>query len=243
MFVCDQLHTEVWHPDFSTSEQVSPTWTRVTCRGVQIANSLEWPDWQDNPVQVILCDACGHEGCASGGYVHVSRLNRHVLWTAAQSSSDAEYGNDAYEIPRMIRSLGALALPIEVWNGWSATIKELPRADRLIEANYAAVADAWVLGPARSTNTLLAHLRDRLVGGTTLDKENAVGLVERTLTYLRRNAQTSFDQPLAGLDELGARLETLYFDGPAEIDWPAFAFVGSDTYIVLDHRHLVRIET
>ena len=124
MFVCYELRTEVWHPDFSTSQQVSPAWTRVTCRGMQITNSLEWADWRENPVQVILCDACGHEGCASGGYVHVSRLNCLVLWTGAQRSSDNEYGDDAYEIPRIIRSLGALALPIEVWNEWSATIKE-----------------------------------------------------------------------------------------------------------------------
>ncbi|HEX9984974.1 MAG TPA: hypothetical protein VGF69_17055 [Thermoanaerobaculia bacterium] len=243
MFVCDQLRTELWRPDFFTSDQVAPTWTRVTCRGVQIANSLEWTDWQDNPVQVILCDACGHPGCASGGYVHVSRLHRHVLWTAAQSSSDDEYDDDAYEIPFMMRSLGALALPVEVWNEWSAAVRELPHADRLTQANHAAVADAWVLGPGRSTSTVLAYLREQLLGGTTLDKESAITLVERTLTYLRRNAQTSFAQPLARLDELGVRLETLYFDGPAEIDWPAFAFAGSDTYIVLDHQHLARIET
>lgn len=83
MFVCDQLRTEVWHPDFSTSKQASPAWTRVTCRGLQITNSLEWADWEENPVQVILCDACGHQGCASGGYVHVSHLQRPVIGTLA----------------------------------------------------------------------------------------------------------------------------------------------------------------
>ena len=241
MYVCDQLHTEVWHPDFSSSEQASPTWTRVTCRGVQITNSLEWVNWQENPVQVILCDACGCEGCASGGYVHVSRLHRYVLWTAAQNPEVA-YVDDAYEVPRLIRSLGALALPVEVWNEWAAAIKEVPHADDIVPANYAAVADAWVLGPARSTNSLLTHLRERLVGGSTLDKEILMDLVERTLTYLRRNAQTSFAQPLARLDELDARLETLCFDGPAKMDWPAFAFAGSDIYIVLDHNYLAKIE-
>src|SRR6185436_15369737 len=103
MFVCDQLRTEVWRPDFSTSEQTSRTWTRVTCRGLQIANSLEWADWLENPVQVILCDACGHAGCASGGYVHVSRLHEHVLWSAPQISPGSEYADDVYEIPRFIR--------------------------------------------------------------------------------------------------------------------------------------------
>lgn len=239
MFVCDQLATEVWHPDFSTSEQASPTWTRVTCRGREITNALEWAEWHENPVQVILCDACGQEGCASGGYVHVSRLHRSVLWTAAQSRPD-EYVHDVYGMPHIIRTFGALAVPDEVWNGWSSAIEAVPRADRLVQANYAAVIDAWVLGPARSSDTLLAHLRERLVGGTTLDKAAALGLVERTLTALRRNAQSPFEQPLVRLDEVGARLETLCFDGPAEIDWPAFAFAGAATFIVLDRDHLAR---
>lgn len=214
MFVCDQLRTEVWHPDFSSSEQVSPTWTRVTCRGIEITNSLEWAEWQENPVQVMLCDACGHHGCASGGYVHVSRWQRHVLWTAPQTSSDADYAEAAYEIPHVIRNLGALALPVEVWNEWAATIKEVPHADRVVPANYAAIADAWVLGPARSPDTLMAHLRERLVGGTTLEKDVAVSLVEQTLTWFRGNAQRAFDQPFVRLEEVAARLETLYFDGP-----------------------------
>jgi hypothetical protein len=234
MFVCDQLRTEVWHPDFSTSSQVSPTWTRVTCRGVEITNSLEWAYWLENPVQVILCDACGTEACASGGYVHVSRLPRHVLWSAPQAEPD--------EVLRFLHRLGALAIPIETWNEWSTTIHELPHADRLAPANYAAIADAWILGPARSTDTILAHLQERLQGGDTLEKEPAIALVEQTLTWLRTNAQTSFDRPLVALEEVGARLETLYFDGPAELDWPAFAFTASDPYIVLDREHLVRIE-
>ncbi|MCU1228418.1 MAG: hypothetical protein JWO97_1302 [Acidobacteria bacterium] len=37
-------------------------------------------------------------------------------------------------------------------------------------------------------------------------------------------------------------IETLYFDGPAELDWPAFAFTETDTYMVLDRRHLASIE-
>ena len=63
------------------------------------------------------------------------------------------------------------------------------------------------------------------------------------MSYFRANAQTSFDRPLVNPDEVGARIEILYFDGPPELDWPAFAFAGNDTYIALDRQHLARIET
>lgn len=173
--------------------------------------------------------------------MHVSRLDRYVLWSATQQSSDDEHGYDAFEIPPMIRTR-ALAIPIDVWNEWSAAIREVPRAESLTPANHAAVADAWILGPARSTDTLLAHLKERLVGGDTLEKEAALILAERTLNYFHANAQTPFDRPLVNPDEVGARIEKLYFDGPAELDWPAFAFTETETYIVLDRRHLARIE-
>jgi len=194
-------------------------------------------------VQVIICEACGQERCASGGFVHLSRLDRYVLWSGAQEGSvDVDdYGYDAFEIPRIIRTRGALAIPERAWNEWSAAIREVPRFERLNPANHAAVADAWILGPARTTDTLLTHLKDRLVAGDTLEKEAAMNLVERTLNYFRANAQTSFDRPLISPDEVGARIETLYFDGPAELDWPAFAFAGNDTYIVLDRQHLIQM--
>jgi hypothetical protein len=72
----------------------------------------------------------------------VSRLDRYVLWSAAQRTSDDEHSYDAFEIPRMIRTCGALAIPIDAWNEWSATIREVPRAESLTPANHAAVADA-----------------------------------------------------------------------------------------------------
>jgi hypothetical protein len=241
MFVCGQFVTKVWHPDLSSSGQSNPTWTRLICDGVEIANSLEWADWLENPVQVILCETCGHEGCASSGYVHVSRLDHYVLWSAAQPKSDTEYANCNHEPPQIIRTRGALAIPAQVWNKWATTIRELPHADRLAPANRAAVADAWVLGPGRSTADLLGYLRGRLVGGDTLAKETALSLVERTLILLQTTGEVLFDQPLVNPTEAGAQVEKLYFDGPAELDWPAFAFAGTHRYIVLDHEHMIEI--
>jgi hypothetical protein len=240
MFVCDQPQTEVWQPNFANSGQSSPVWTRVMCHGLQIANSLEWAEWTDNPVQVILCDACGHDGCASGGYVHVSRLDRYVLWSAPQVGG-AQIADENYEIPRFLRTLGTLALPVETWNEWSAAIREVPPAERLPEANHAAIADAWILGPGRSTATIIPYLRDHMIGGDTLEKQSAIALVERILELLQVNARASFRHPLVQAEVARARIETLYFDGPSELDWPALAFAGSDTYIALNRQRLVRI--
>jgi hypothetical protein len=242
VFVCDDLRTEVWRPDFSSSAQASPVWTRVLCRGMQITNSLEWVEWTENPVQVVLCDACGYAQCASGGYVHVSRWNDCVLWSAPQRTGDDDLADEEYETPRMLRTVGALAIPIAVWNDWATAIGRLPRANRIIQSNHAAVADAWVLGRGRSTGTIVPYLRDRLVGCDTLEREQAIALVEQTLARLRTNEEAPYEQPLLSATACQARIETLYFDGPGELDWPAFAFLEDRMFIALDRQRITRIE-
>ncbi len=228
MFVCHDLRTETWSPDFYSSGQASPVWTRVTSGATLITNSLEWVEWEDNPVQVVLCDACGHVHCASGGYVHVSRLGDFILWSSPQTPEE--------EPPYVLRTLGALAIPVATWNLWSAGIPDVPHADRLVRANPAAVADAWILGPARTTDSIVRYLREQLVGGDTLEKDAAIALVERALASLG-TSEPAFEV----VSSAGARLETLYFDGPRDLDWTAFAFAGAETFLALDREHFVRV--
>jgi hypothetical protein len=117
----------------------------------------------------------------------------------------------------------------------------VPNADRLVDANYAATTDAWITGPGRSTETIVTYLRERLVGCDTLAKDHAIELVEQVLEVTRRHASETFRQPLVSPENVGGRIETLYFDGPRELDWPAFAFVGGEPYIVLDRQHVTRV--
>ncbi|MGZ5443757.1 MAG: hypothetical protein ACXW5U_17655 [Thermoanaerobaculia bacterium] len=117
----------------------------------------------------------------------------------------------------------------------------MPVFDRIVPANHSAVADAWVLGPARACPSIVTYLKEHLVGGDTMEKGEAIASVERGLAAFRARAHQPFDQPIVALADVGARLETLYFDGPAKLDWPAFAFVGGETHIALDRQHITRV--
>ena len=227
MLVCDDLQTEVWRPDFSSSGQPDPPpWTRLRFRGREISNSLEWAEWSRNPVQTILCDACGIEQCAGGGYVHVSRLIDLVLWSSVQPS-ESEIGRES-ELA-VIRRFGVLAIPVAYWNELP-----VPRAEQLAPANHAVIRDAWILGAGRNTES-------ECYGADTLSKEDAIALVDGAQTFLRKRADEPFEQPVIAPPP-GARFEKLYFDGPAERDWTAFAFAGEDVYLVLDRDHVIRLE-
>jgi hypothetical protein len=241
--LCQEASIDNWNPNFSSSGQSNPNWFRLTCSTRVVANALNWSDWAENPVQVILCDACGHVGCASGGYIHVSSLGDYVLWSAPQE----DWVNDPaahFEPASFLKTFGAVAFRSEQWNEWRARVQSLPEADRFERSNGRALADAWVLGPGRplDLNELLPMLEARLLGGDTLERDQ---ILETIRSFLRTLRAEGGEQPLYSLrklPELGARLEKLYFEGPSREDWPALAVVGEAVFPALTENEVIVLE-
>lgn len=238
MKICSDIALEKWTPDFSSSGQVSPTWTRSLCEKVEFFNSLEWIAWTDNPVQVVLCDACGHEGCAAGGYVHVSRLGDFVLWTRPQVDAEGSWEATQYEAAWPLKRFGAIAIPKRAWDEWRM-ISSLPQIDAFTPANGGAIFDAWFLAPARSRriDEIVPMLKDGLLGCDSLELTDATERVARWIERLKDRSASFANASLRSPTAIGARIETLYFDGPADEDWPALAITDGSDYPLLDRDH------
>jgi len=238
MRICSDIALQKWSPNFSSSGQTSPTWTRSRCDGVELFNSLEWTRWAENPVQVILCDACGTEGCASGGYVHVSCLGDFVLWTRPQVDPKDDVEAMRYETAWPLKRFGAIAIPKRTWEGWK-TIAPLPDAAGLVPANGAAIFDAWFLAPtrARRIDEIVPMLKDGLLGCDSLEITDAIARVTRWIERLKKTSDSFGGAVLRSPTSIGARIETLYFDGPADEDWAALAVDDGGDYPLLDRDH------
>ncbi len=126
--ICSDPELVDWTPDFSSSGQSSPRWTEVRCRGERLTNALNWVEWSENPVQVVLCEACGVTGCATGGYVHVARLDDLVLWTAPHVDPEDEFESHQYTPSEFIVRHGAVAIPVATWDRWRVRF-DLPPAE------------------------------------------------------------------------------------------------------------------
>lgn len=241
MTICGASKTETWSPDFSSSGQPNPSWTRVRFGGGILVNTLEWANWVENPVQLIVCDACGTEDCASGGYVHVSRLADFVLLTAPQVSLDDDWSKTQYAPLIALESLGAIAIPDSTWANWRAAVPGMPDSSIFPPATGRALAEAWALGPGRPKNVerLPALLHHRLVGCDTLTPESAICRVEHWLNQFLSRAGIPLKASVVTPAELGVTLETLYFDGPGSEDWLALALGTETDYIVLDNEHVL----
>ena len=235
MLYCDQPCLEVWSPDFSSSGLSSPVWTRARCGGAELCNSLEWTEWNTNPVQVQICDACGTAGCASGGYVDITVLKDFVLWTVPRIGKDGRF------FPASIISrFGSVVFPRQVWNRFQSAAVEVPEQASFSRADGRSVRDAWAVGQNRpeADDVLVAWLRDRLLAADSLDTTAAIRWVEHWLNSFAERADSVLSGTITSSQGIGARVEKLYFDGPADDDWPALAEYRGSLVPVLGPDHI-----
>ena len=72
MWAVRDLGTRSATLDFSSSGQASRAVTQAVIDEIVFANAVELCSWDDTRVQVHVCEDCGIEHCASGGWL-VSR--------------------------------------------------------------------------------------------------------------------------------------------------------------------------
>jgi hypothetical protein len=82
-------------------------------------------------------------------------------------------------------------------------------------------------------------LRHRALGCDSLAADVAVSRVEHWLNYLLSFAEVQLPFSLKSPGELGAKLDTFYFDGPSGEDWTALALGSETDYVVLDSNHVL----
>jgi hypothetical protein len=237
MRICDAPSFETWTP--SVDSRPAPTWSLLRFEGWLLCNSMEWADWTDNPVQLEICEACGSDGCASGGYVHVSRLGQFVLWTAPQIDRRDAWQVSQFRPHPALTEFGAIAINERAWDDWRGRGFPLPPPSAITASNGTAVPDAWLLGAGRPTDpsSLVGMLRERVLACDTLAPSDAVDRVERWVGRLLDIGPTPTTVAMRHPRELDASVETLYFDGPSRLDWPAFVLRDGVEFPLLDRDH------
>jgi hypothetical protein len=243
MLVVELADVESWTPNFASSGQANPKWTRVRASGTEICDTLEGVEWLDNPVQVTLCDACGTPECASGGYTHISRVGPDLLWTAPQLDSD-----DAFEVDRRRTSFpvahrGGLLIPEVEWRRWQKAVDTLPSTTTFPHANRRAIADAWRMGVvgrlrAGSVSDISSCLREYALASDSMELADAVATVRRLVEWALRSPEAPAQGQLVRASDFGTRVEVIYTDGKHEEDWPAFGHVGSRLAFALGREHV-----
>jgi hypothetical protein len=235
MLVCVTPELVPWQPNFSSSGQSDPDWTRLVCGGIELSNAVSWVDWLEEPaVQVQLCESCGISGCESGGYVHVSRLGRYLLWT--QPHIDASDAVEAYQYraSNAVREHGAVAISVDDWSQWRDRLTGLPRPEGFPTATRRDLLDAWQaeapgFGRWDHPDQLLSLVREWAVAAEPSETGEALQCLEALVQWFRAEPDAAVEGELVLVGDGELTVETLYldvpdtFDRPALLEWTALA--------------------
>lgn len=241
MLVARDLSTESWRPDFGSSSQGSPTWTRLLFEGRELANSLEAPEWGENPVQVVVCDSCGFPQCAPGGYVHMSRTPGYVVWTLPQTHVDDDFERRQNAVSGSVHKSACILIPRAAWDTLSRPREWMPDSADLEPMTGRALLDGWRHGAPATARVerpeeLVPLLTRQILACGTLTPREAVDRVSDLVEWLT----SSLVQPVRGEfvspEAVGATTETLYLDGPRTEEWVALALVGDHTMLAFSRE-------
>lgn len=113
--------------DFSSSGQAAQDVTQLLADGEVLANAMELASWTEERVQLQVCQDCGIEGCAPGGWV-APRLagDLVVLLPAFASMCSDEYALDEYRPPAVVERRGIPVLTAVLAQGVSKRGEWLP---------------------------------------------------------------------------------------------------------------------
>ncbi|MCO6438318.1 MAG: hypothetical protein J5J06_14580 [Phycisphaerae bacterium] len=245
MLSTESTSFDTWSPDFSSSGQQNPTWTRAVTCGQVLCNSMERVEWAGgNPVQVLLCEQCGCAGCNSHGYVQITRLSDSIIWTRPVFDSDI---GGAYRCLDALGGNGAIHVPETIWTEWQQRFDSLPDLSVFPRTTRSELIDAWLLemppcyraaegvsagdltvSPLARARLLIPNARDRLLACTSMDVPAAQRLLDRILKWAESGPAAPIDGAIRRRD---VEMEALYLDGHGTEDWHAFAIAGGNVYL------------
>lgn len=112
--------------------------------GEMLVNALSLVNFEDaiaGPVQVHVCEDCGHTSCAPGGWVALRRFADAVLWTPAFTDMLSETsGISEYAPPSVVRSRGIPTFALTKYRELRARVPALPAFEMLTELRWSEAA-------------------------------------------------------------------------------------------------------
>lgn len=224
--------------DFRLSEQGIVDVTQLWADDLRIANALGCVDWEDEPpLQLVVCEACGHSGCGPGGYVSIRRTGGVVLLLPA--FPEMEENETEYSPPPILESTGALVLKTAQYRELRDLIPGFPPEAGLplLTGKDAAYLFQWeapggILGSFPERRALD---RTRLIACSEGDLRERLDFLEEALAPLRGFGGEVVLRPARP----GEKIVSFFLDDQGFTEWRALAETPSGLALCLAPGYVI----
>lgn len=227
--------------DFSLSGQVKTSVSQLWDDGIQLINAVEYVNWGEAHLQVMVCEACGIVGCQSQGWVELKRVGSVALIIPAFAKIEeaSEIMKNEYLPPNYLVERGAICIEQESYRNLLCQLTVFPDFDLLapLPAWEAAKifqleAPSRVLGNLSNSPTLpqdavIASSEGDLMEQTT----QLVSLINKLLSNsapVRLRRVTEHEQVIS-----------LYLDISGFPEWKALSYNGFQYSLYLEPGYII----
>jgi hypothetical protein len=240
MWRIDAFESRRVRADFSSSGQASPEVTQLIVDGVVFANALELTDWSaHHRFQVIVCESCGIQQCAPGGWLCPRSAGEYVVFVPAFGAMlEGEREGKDYAPPPYVATKGIPMCSAAAYGSLRDACVGLLGQEQLPRLNGRDLLRAlqWE-APMRMLGRFpdVPQVRRDLVLASS--DGDAADLVARLVRLLHEvgEMRSATLRPALGNE----RAVTLYIDGPGTPEWAPIVADSNGRYLLSPVRGLV----
>ncbi len=242
MIYCDSLTLQEWIPplqDMPLSKWTKFKWTKLFAGDTMLSNCIESADWQSSLVQPIVCESCGHSGCAQTGLARIANIGELLIWVRP---------NWAETYDGWLREQNAIQdsvmIPTAEWNRLCRLCPSLPRAEHFPLPTREDLMSLWLSGMPSDVRVRSAvHFDDdfwrKIIASDPLDLIETRRGIMQILDWVRSSPQSRVNNTVLELQNFNGVLNSVFFDGRPFSEWIAFE-VGSKVSVVIDNRWVIQ---
>ena len=245
MFLADQSHIcfAPWQPDLTSANLPSPGWTKMILGDYVVCNSLEWTTWDKNPIQVLICEDCGTSGCKSGGYVELSKIGDHLLWTDPTFGLHDEAQRNQLGTLRAVSRHGALAFSIKDWQRWQEIHPTLPKPENIPVTTRRQLAAAWLstlkgLPRIKDLQDLPILMGDAVVNPLPQSTMDFAAMLRSLVLWVSDEPEAQVAGMLSSAECASATVLSAYYEGTYQ-PWLGLALMGTRATMAFGAKHIL----
>lgn len=231
--------------DFSNSGQANFQATRLVSDDIEIMNAVELIDWDDDKIQLSICDHCGTVQCASGGWVVFRASGDLVLMMPAfEAMKEDNWSKTEFSPPYFIQDKGTAYFDKQTYELLRKQFYEFPTFEKIKtlqmrEAMWLVQWNAPLRIFGEPPNLEIHNYKfDYVVAALDGDPKE---IIKEAENLLRENFE---DETSAYLRQLSKNEESiwLFLDLTEFIDWQVMILSEGKYKFVLDNEFAVENE-